>query len=101
MEVVTDEDDNSISFNAGPGLGLGFKQSCDVEEEFPARIRTIDFKQPDLDTRNFKMQGSECIEVRMHAELNMIVLHDHCRPCCDCDDVSDLDSRITTLEAFH
>lgn len=97
MEVVQDDEDGSFAFNAVPGGGEGPCYSCDEDDDPLPGILTINGLMADA-RRNFKIQASECIEVRNYREQNMIALHDHCRPCCDCDRLIDLDARITVLE---
>lgn len=99
MEVVLDEDTNTFTFNSGAGFGLGPFIDCPELTEVPRRLRTINGIQADQTTRNFQILGDDCVEVRHYPETGMIVIHDHCRECCDCDRLEDLDTRITALES--
>ena len=102
MEVEID-DENVLRFNAGPGFGLGSLIGC-FETIEPKVIKTINGKGPN-ENNNFKIQGSDCIEARIFPDINMVLLYDHCRSCCDCDNLNtlqitadDLESRIEVLE---
>jgi hypothetical protein len=98
MEVRLDESTNTLVFNSGPGLGLGELTECPEFREVPRRVRFINGIPGDQTTRNFKIVSDDCIEVRHYPEVNMIAFHDHCRECCDCGKLIDLDARITVLE---
>jgi hypothetical protein len=99
MEVSIDEASGAVIFTAGQGLGLGNLIECPDLTETPRRIRTINGKKGELNTQNFRIvTGDDCIEIRHYPDINMIVLHDHCRECCDCDRLTGIDARITDLE---
>lgn len=99
MAVVENLEQNSLDFTAGQGLGLGSLIECPSLDEVPRKIRTINLKPGERDTRNYRIvSGDDCIEIRHYRASNMIVIHDHCRECCDCDLLTTLDARITALE---
>lgn len=100
MQVVQNLENNSLDFTAGQGLGLGSLIQCPSLDEVPRRIRTINLKPGERDTANARIvTGDDCIEIKHYRGSNMIVIHDHCRECCDCERLVDLDDRITALEA--
>jgi len=82
---------NSIELSAGSAEG----EECDCEEDLPREraIETIVGTRPDEDGYNFKIEGSDCINIYSEAASNMVVITDECRPCCE-----DCATRLTESE---
>lgn len=97
MCIRLDEKRQILFFDAIPGCGLGPFIDCTPFEEAPRRIRYINGLTANPGSHSFTIEGDRCIEVLNYPDSNMIVLHNHCRPCCDCDRLVDLDTRITAL----
>jgi hypothetical protein len=94
--VRIDEETNLIRIDAIDGVGLG--PICDCPDDFglPECIAFIN-GIPGDEGFNFNIRGVGCISVT--PEANGIAIENTCvDPCCDCEEIEDLEARVTALE---
>jgi len=87
---------NLIRVDAIDSVGLG--PICDCPDDFglPECIAFINGISPDAGF-NFNIRGVGCISVT--PESNGIKIENTCvDPCCDCDEIADLEARVIALE---
>lgn len=75
------EQGTTLTLSTGPNDSC----ECETSETRPYYISTINGVFSNLG--NFKIEGSECVNVYSEPSHNMVVITNECKPCCeDCDD---------------
>lgn len=92
MRFQYELDENRVVMDVGDNLGLN--KNCEATN----CIKRINGVGPDPDTGNISLLGIDCLNISSTAPYTLELDDSCCTPCSGCEDLSELTTRLTSLE---
>lgn len=92
MRFQYEIDENRVVMDVGDNLGLN--KTCEVTN----CIKRINGVGPDPETGNISLLGIDCLNISSTAPYTLELDDSCCTPCSGCEDLSELTTRLTSLE---
>ena len=92
MRFQYNVNENRVVMDVADNLGLN--KNCEITN----CIKRINGVGPDPETGNISLLGVDCLNVTSGAPYTLELEDSCCTPCSGCDDLSELTTRLTSLE---
>jgi len=92
MRFQFESDENRVVMDVADNLGLN--KNCEVT----SCVRRINGVGPDPETGNISLIGVDCLNITSSFPYTLELEDSCCTPCSGCDDLSELTTRLTSLE---